>query len=183
MRVTVKQIGTTKRAPQWGQATVNEIERVLREDSRLKAAPKEIVQNWSRENRPKFETVVGHERGAITVGYRVTGSRKARQIWDWLNEGTSPHKIRAKNAPTLAFTWGGPGSYRPKTKPGGATLQFGGPGTVSGGTMHFPKEVNHPGFEGRDFYGYLGNRLATHFRYLIQRAVRVGLRKGRTLKL
>ena len=152
LRVTTKRIGKVKTAPDWGSATVNEIMRVLSEDSNLRAAPKAIVANW--DNQPKFKTVTAlnaGRRGAITISYKVFGTLLARNIWKWLNYGTRPHKIRAKNAKSLAFNWGGPGSYNAKTTPGGATLQFGGPGTVSGGTMRYPQEVDHPGSKARRF--------------------------------
>jgi len=72
---------------------------------------------------------------------------KNEQIYAYVTLGTKPHKIAAKNAKTLAFMWGGTGSYQAKTKPGGGKN---GPGTVSGGKMRYPIEVNHPGTEARD---------------------------------
>jgi hypothetical protein len=72
-----------------------------------------------------------------------------KKIWIWNTKGTRRHKIplSPKTVGTLAFLWGGKGSYRPKTKPGG---KYGGPGTVMGGKMHFPKQVDHPGTKARE---------------------------------
>lgn len=61
----------------------------------------------------------------------------------YVNEGTRPHRIAAKNGKALAFHTG----FSPKTSPG--RLQSG-TGYI-GGPMAFPKEVWHPGTEGRHF--------------------------------
>lgn len=195
----VKRIGTIKRAPMWGDAVVNEIIGVLEEPQQVPLGQEldRIVANW--DNKPGFVVRVAlnkgqvkafeggapYQAGSITLSYRTTGPRKARQIWEWLNQGTRPHKIRAKNAPRLAFEWSGPGSYQPKTKPGGRSLQFGGPGIVSGGKMHYPAEVQHPGTEPRDFDGWIQRKLTTKFRSAVQLAIKKGLaraNRGQTFK-
>ena len=172
----------------WGDAVVNEIQKVLEEDDWVGLGREldQIVANWN--NKPKFKIRAGYnyrspgafsggmpyKRGSITLGYRVIGTRKEQQIWNWLNLGTRPHKIRAKNAKTLAFKWGGPGSYRAKTSPGGRSLKFGGPGTASG-TMRYPMEVDHPGNKPRDFDGYIQGTVKRKFRGAIKRAIKIGL--------
>lgn len=65
------------------------------------------------------------------------------QIYNWLNEGTKPHVIRAKNAPYLRFRVGG---FIAKTRPGSL---FSGPGSPATGPMVSKKQVWHPGTEPR----------------------------------
>jgi len=172
MQVSAKRLSKRKKASDWGSAVIHEIiDETLREPG-FQREPKAIVANW--RNKPKFTVEAALNAiisGALTVRYIVKGTDLARNIWRWLNEGTKPHKIRAKNAPTLVFQWGGPGSYNPKTKPGGATLQYGGPGTVSGGETHRPVEVDHPGNEAREFYVYLGGELLPTWRGNIRTAI------------
>ena len=103
-----------------------------------------IVANW--EHKPIFKGRKFVTADAIWVNIFPTGTNKL--IYTYVTKGTRPHVIRVKNAQMLAFMWGGPGSYNAKTGPGG---KFGGPGTVSGGTMTFAKQVNHPGNAARDF--------------------------------
>ena len=176
----------------WGDAVVSEIRDILEADTHVGIGKEldRIVANW--DNKPRFVIRAGlntgqagafeggmpYPKGSITLGYRVFGTRLATRIWNWLNLGTRPHKIRAKNAPRLAFMWGGPGSYQAKTTPGGASLKFGGPGTVGGGTMHYPQEVDHPGNEPRDFDGYIQGKVAGKFRRAIQLAIKLGLARA-----
>ena len=179
MIVSAKPLGKRKVAPDWGSAVIHEIVAETIRDTAFKKEPEKIVSNW--ENQPKFTLEVALNaiiQGALTVGYIVKGSKLAQNIWGWLGKGTRPHKIRARNAPSLAFQWGGPGSYKAKTKPGGATLSFGGPGSVSGGTTHRPMEVNHPGNEPRHFYEYLGVTLISPWGRDIRTAIRRGLRNA-----
>ena len=186
----VRRIGKIKRAPNWGDAVVEEIRKTLEDDNIVRLGPEldKIVATW--ENKPRFKIRVGYnyrpigqesytgrvyKRGSLVLGYRLVGTKKAMQIWTWLNLGTKRHKIRAKNAPRLAFMWGGPGSYKAKTTPGGRSLKFGGPGTVSGGMLHRPVEVDHPGNKPRDFDGYIQHKISTRFKNAIKLAIKFGM--------
>jgi len=184
VKVQATRLGKRKKAPDWGSAIIHEIIAETVKEPQFKREPKEIVDNW--QNKPKFTLEVALnavKMGYLTVGYLIKGTELARNIWNWLDKGTRPHKIRAKNAPTLVFQWGGPGSYKPKTKPGGRTLSFGGPGTVAGGTTHRPIEVDHPGNEPREFYIYLGNKLLPRWKTNIRVAIRRGLRNANAGKV
>ena len=101
-----------------------------------------VVANW--KHNPEFKASKKITADIITVNVFPS---KFKDIWSYVTKGTRPHKIRAKRARTLAFNWGGKGSYSPKTRPGG---KYGGPGRSSG-PMIFPFEVNHPGSEAREF--------------------------------
>lgn len=104
----------------------------------------EVVANW--KGKPAFKARKFIRPTKMWIDVFPTGEHADK--WKWVSRGTRPHRIAARNAPTLAFMWGGKGSYKPKTVPGG---RYGGPGTVSGGTMRFPKAVNHPGNAPREF--------------------------------
>lgn len=188
----VRRVGKLKRAPAWGDAVVTEIMNELASDRTVGITREldRVVANWT--NKPSFKVRVAYnykpagrfyggapfKKGDITLGYRVLGTRKAQEIFNWVNLGTRPHKIRAKNAPRLAFMWGGPGSYKAKTTPGGRSLKFGGPGAVVGGTLHRPMEVNHPGTEPRDIDGYIQRKVQTKFKRAIQTAVKRGISRA-----
>ena len=73
------------------------------------------------------------------------------QKWNWANEGTRPHVIRARRAPMLVFAVGG----RPKTKPGRIAA---GPGK-KGNKVIRKKAVQHPGGKARDFTGQITEKL------------------------
>ena len=104
------------------------------------------VANW--KNKVAFEArkFINAERIAVNV-FPSNSTPKGKEIFGYVSGGTTPHKIRVRNARTLVFMWGGPGSYVPKTTTSGG---FGGPGAVVGGEIHRPLEVNHPGNEPRD---------------------------------
>lgn len=103
-----------------------------------------VVMNWKHQVEFKARKFIRINK--IWVDVFPTGEHK--DIWRYVTGGTIRHDIPVRRAPRLAFLWGGPGSYKPKTAPKG---KIGGPGTVTGGTMHFPLIVDHPGSEAREF--------------------------------
>jgi len=110
---------------------------------------KEVVADW--DHKPEFKSRKFIKPDSISVNVFPAGPNK--KYWIWVSGGTRPHIIEAKNSPTLAFMWGGPGSYQAKTKPG--KPRYKGPGTVLGGKMVFPRRVKHPGSKAREFEGVI----------------------------
>jgi len=104
----------------------------------------EVVANW--EHKPVFKARKFIRPNKIWVNVFPSGENA--DIWKWVSRGTKAHDIEAKNKPFLAFMWGGKGSYKAKTAPGG---RYGGPGTVAGGTLRRPRKVRHPGNKPRLF--------------------------------
>jgi hypothetical protein len=104
------------------------------------------VSNW--EHKPDIKTSDSHTPARLSV--TIFPSGRHLLIYTYVTKGTKAHPIplSPKSRGWLAFMWGGPGSYKPKTTPGGG---YGGPGIVSGGKMTFRKQVHHPGFKGRHF--------------------------------
>lgn len=138
---------------------------------RVQKAFERVVSNW--RNKPGFRFQVGSGPKQLFLRVQVTGSRKAKRIWNWIDKtGTKPHIIRPKRAKVLRFVWGGPGSYLAKT--GAGPARFGGPGTVKGGKVVFTKQVNHPGFKARKF----GEAILKDTEPELDREVRNGYRRG-----
>ena len=109
-----------------------------------------VVMNW--KHQPDFKARKFIREDKIWLDVFPAGDKEDVAIYGFVTGGTKPHKIRARRAPRLAFMWGGPGSYKPKTAPKG---KIGGPGIVVGGTLRRPYEVQHPGTEARDFEGVI----------------------------
>ncbi len=96
-----------------------------------------------------------------------------KEIYNYVAYGTRPHVIRARKEKSLAFVWGGPGSYTPKTTPNGG---YGGPGKASG-KMHFPIIVNHPGIEARQFAKHIRKEYEAEFKREAEKVWRRAIRK------
>lgn len=130
-----------------------------------------IVANWSSDVdfgarkiiKPDFISVSVYPKGAD------------KKIWTYVTGGTRKHPITARRAKTLAFMWGGKGSYKPKTKPVG---KFGGPGIVRGGKMAFPVSVQHPGTKARKFEETIMEDMQPEFRREMENAFRRGINKA-----
>lgn len=73
------------------------------------------------------------------------------QPFEWVNRGTKPHIIEARNAPLLRFT----GPYHAKTKPNVIASYNGGRGRV----WVSKRLVHHPGTEARNFTDIIMRRI------------------------
>lgn len=85
------------------------------------------------------------------------------EVYGYLDGGTEPHTIAAKNAPTLAFPTAPP--FVSKSKPNSLTARK---GKRPKSKFAFPKVVNHPGFPARNYAKLIakkvGKRLAREVR-------------------
>lgn len=127
-----------------------------------------VVMNW--DTAVQFSARKSITLNLIAVYIFPTAGK---DVWGYVTGGTRAHSITARRGKTLAFMWGGPGSYKPKTKPPG---KIGGPGTVMGGTMHFPVSVWHPGTEGREFEKTITEEFQPEFRRIMENAWRRAIR-------
>jgi len=156
-----------------------ELERELLKDLQLsgeevKEYLRKIVESWKNEvDFRATKKVAGDE---IKVGFYAIGP--GREIFHYVNMGTEPHPIRPKKAGgSLAFMWGGPGSYVPKT---GLSGQYKGPGEVVGGSLQLMKAVQHPGTKARRFDKAIHRWHKPKFDKRIRRTInRVGMRARR----
>ena len=103
------------------------------------------------------------------------------EIYGYVNNGTVPHVIAAKKGKTLAFRWGGPGSYRAKTARG---KQVHNPaGGQTSGNMIFPKAVQHPGTKAREFDKLIKKMFEKKFTRAMELALKKGVaRSGHAIK-
>lgn len=99
-----------------------------------------------------------------TIGRTIS---TANEIYGYVNSGTRPHVIRAKNAKYLNF---GPSS--PKTTPGNLDSTSGsrGPRTT------FVAQVNHPGTDPRNYDKVAAEHAEQTFPTLVRLAVKEGTR-------
>lgn len=95
-------------------------------------------------------------------------------IWVMLDEGTKPHVIVPKRAKRLRFQWGGPGSYRAKSRPGYLGSNKGG----IKGPIVYRKRVNHPGTKPRKWTKAAEDKWQNELGDIVQRAIDAEVKKG-----
>ena len=128
------------------------------------------VANW--EHKPDFKARKYVTPDETSVSVYPAGANK--EIYKYVTEGTRPHTITPKKrGGKLVFMWGGPGSYKAKTAPGG---KFGGPGVIVGGTLRARSSVQHPGFKGRHFEKYIRKDYEPEFKRVMESAWRRAIR-------
>lgn len=101
----------------------------------------QTTRTWTHQ--PTFEV-----QRESTARWRVSTDD---EIYGFVDRGTRPHIIEAKNAPLLRFT----GPYHAKTKPNIIASYKGGRGRV----WVAKKRVNHPGAEARNFSKRIKERI------------------------
>jgi hypothetical protein len=146
------------------------------EDAFLKASKK-----MEKEMKKEFEiTTIGWKTDVVFESLSSIGPNAVEtlvltdnKIYGYVNNGTVPHVIAAKNAKTLAFPWGGKGSYKAKTAPGKQVHNPGG-GNVSGGKFVFPMAVQHPGTEARDFDKTIKKLMEPKYKRAMEAAMKEG---------
>jgi hypothetical protein len=131
-----------------------EIDRGLdRVEKALVASHKRVVKDWDSDVTFIAKRIVTPTRIRIIIVPRGEDA----EVWYYVDRGTKPHEIRAKNAPRLAFMMtlkgGKParGGYVPKTLAKPARTVAGGGYVKSPKTLVQPVAVQHPGNEGRKF--------------------------------
>jgi hypothetical protein len=176
--IRVTRIGTRRRTPNWAALSIEEMRRTLVGEIApdIKRRFEDVVYNW--EHKPKFIAKFVRTKDEMGIELRVTG--KNAKIWNYVSQGTRPHRIPKTGETLLAFQWGGPGSYQPKTYPN--PMMWGGPGTVRGGESTFRMHVHHPGTEARNFEEGIRKEYTRRFHGKFSAAIRRGLNKARRPK-
>lgn len=112
------------------------------------------TQTWKNEHKANFIIVK-------QPGKRLVQTSDTPYIY--VDQGTKPHVIRAKNAKVLAFQ----ANYQAKTSPRWIGSRAGGPS----GPMVYTPEVHHPGFEGRAFSETVAEKWQKELPIILQRSV------------
>jgi hypothetical protein len=133
----------------------------------LKTANDKVVRPWS--HKPTFRAEYSKSAAIRTVKVVAQGRHKA--IWGYVDLGTKPHVIRAKNKPFLAFQSG----YSARTAP---VAKFNQGTGQKFGAWRRKKQVNHPGNAPRKFTETFFKELSPPFPDRIQAAVKRGLNKA-----
>jgi hypothetical protein len=184
-RVLYRTVRARAGYPEW-EAIRREVERTI--DAEVKPVLlgyfNRIVASW--KNKPKFRARKRVTRDGSSVYVYPTGEHADK--WRWVSGGTDPHTIEPTEASkrraaaegkvaTLRFQWGGPGSYKPKTRPSG---KYKGPGKASGPIVFFSK-VEHPGNKPREFEKVIARwyrMRRPNFSRQVENAMRRGARKA-----
>lgn len=127
------------------------------------------VRTW--RHKPQFDALdeVRGDGATLVVG---TDDR----VYRFVSGGTAAHYIfPRKPGGVLAFKWGGPGSYRAKTRPG--VIASSG-GRLTGGVPRVFRGVLHPGTEARNFGETIRRKWAQRVTAIFDRHLKRAL-KGR----
>jgi hypothetical protein len=145
-------------------------------DDRIKPAlvksHEKIVEDWESDVAFAARKVIKPD--SITIYVYPTGEDK--MVWVYVDQGTRPHEIRARNAPRLAF-WAG--TYEPKTLARPARTVSGGGYVKEPKVFVRPLVVQHPGIkEPREFSKRIVEDIEPYFVQEIEKAFQRAARKA-----
>ena len=123
--------------PKTTAAMLRRMEQVIKAQTQQSA--KELVADYEKT----YQTWEHRPTPTVTVSRQGVSVRIDDPIWNFVNQGTRPHEIRAKRGRALAFASG----YTAKTRPGSIIAKGGGPH----GATAFAQVVQHPGTKARGF--------------------------------
>lgn len=115
-------------------------------EPQVKSYGERIVANWN--GPPTFVTKSEIKGGDLIISCEPVGPNA--QKWAWVSKGVpkrEPMRARPDNPKGVMIF---PSTFTPKTRPRGATVQYGGSGTY-GGSLVYASEVNWPGIKPRNF--------------------------------
>lgn len=101
-----------------------------------------VVSGW--KTPVKFESKLVSSQGGFSFEISTDS-----EVFVYVDKGTRPHTITAKNGARLAFPMP---AGAPKTSPGSLKSS---PSSQTAGPIIRPMTVNHPGTEARDFTGQI----------------------------
>lgn len=117
--------------------------------------------------KPTFKTLISLKGGEAVVLVSAAGNSEGAQKWQWLNDGTPPHIIKAKNVPNLIFRDGR--GFKAKTK----VKTFSSSSGSNTGMWVRKKEVSHPGIKARDWTGEISKLRRKRFSKIMQKAAKI----------
>jgi len=128
---------------------------------------RKVVREWT--HKPGFRQQKYKSPNVYSIKIVPTG--RYATIWYFVDRGTKPHKIAAKNVPLLKFQTG----YSARTAPVAKYAQGTGQKT---GAWVATQEVDHPGTEARKFTQTWIDELDPPFPDRIQAAIARGIKKA-----
>jgi len=128
---------------------------------------RKVVREWT--HRPGFRQQKYQSPNVYSIKIVPTG--RYATIWYYVDRGTKPHEIAAKNVPNLRFQLG----YNARTAAPAKSAQ--GTGTASGAWVS-KAVVQHPGTEARKFTQTWLDELDPPFPDRIQAAITLGINKA-----
>jgi len=137
----------------------------LRTEGKVIVAELDKTTRTWKGDKPTFKFELSFAGGDVTLLIGPGGNTHGAQKWVWLNEGTKPHIIRARNAPLLRFRT----TFVPKTKVG---VFASGPGRIAP-PWRSTFSVNHPGNAAREWSSKIVQRRKKKFRVTILQAAKV----------
>jgi hypothetical protein len=146
------------------QVRLNILNELRAEGRIIKKELEKTTATW-KGAKPTFEIAIGLTGQDAIVLIGPAGNPEGAQKWVWLDEGTRPHVIRAKNAPNLVFQTG----FTPKTK----VKTFSSSAGSSSPPWRATKQVKHPGIEARQWSKEIVKRRRKPFTRRILKAARV----------
>lgn len=146
-----------------------EISQELRDTGlEMRTEHEKVVRDWT--HKPTFKAEVNESKYLKTVKIKVKGQHA--DIWTFVDKGTKPHEIAAKNVPLLKFQTGYSARTAPIAKHNVGTGQ-------KFGAWVSAAVVQHPGTEARKFTETILKELSPPLEDRIQAAVKRGLDKGK----
>lgn len=139
------------------------LEEAKKEAKKLKQEFGGTVTRWKR--KPQF-TITLQEGGNFEVG-------TDNEIYKYVDEGTKPHVIRAKNAPYLSFFRTG---FVSKTKANSLNTRA---GRAANQNFRQPQMVKHPGTKPRNFTKLIRERSRKRYGNNVIKAIKTKLIWGR----
>lgn len=134
----------------------------------MRTSHEHVAREWA--HKPTFKAEVDESKYLKTVKIKVKG--RYADIWTFVDQGTKPHEIAAKNVPMLKFQSGHSARTAPVAKFNQGTGQSFGPWISKA-------VVQHPGTEARKFSETIIKELSPPLPDRIQAAVKRGLDKGK----
>lgn len=133
----------------------------------LKGEHDKVVRQWKHKMTFKAQRTQGKSYQVV----KIIPQGKNKKIWYYVDLGTKPHIIRAKNKPFLKFQSG----YSARTAP---VAKFNQGTGQKFGAWKQKREVHHPGTKARKFSETFFKELTPPFLDRIQAAVKRGLNKA-----
>ncbi len=164
MQITIKAIVPKTILDQ--KVVVDNIQRIMKAKSapEVKRLFRQTVNGW--DHKPDFLNKANRTTNSISQTIWAGGSNG--HIYSWVNFGTDPHPIPKSGTTPMHFKWGGPGSYKPSTRP---RILKSGRHSQSGNLITMYK-VNHPGIEEpREFDKTIAKEYTPTFRRDINRVI------------